>query len=207
MVKIILIFIFLILILLYAPISIEIEFYRKNNNNDLEIKIISIYGISKIQINIPMVKLIDYNRKLALRIKNKIEVGQNEKDIFVDKNIVTYKQFINIYKNFIKKRKYIRELADYIIENLEVEKIVWISNIGTSDAFISAITCGILLQIKSFILSYLLNKKEIKEIDFAVHPSYKSNKFDIIFDCIIKIKLVHIIIAGIKGFKYLKVVN
>ncbi|KGG81393.1 DUF2953 domain-containing protein [Caloranaerobacter azorensis] len=205
--KIILIFIFLILILLYAPISIEIEFYRKNNNNDLEIKIISIYGISKIQINIPMVKLIDYNRKLALRIKNKIEVGQNEKDIFVDKNIVTYKQFINIYKNFIKKRKYIRELADYIIENLEVEKIVWISNIGTSDAFISAITCGILLQIKSFILSYLLNKKEIKEIDFAVHPSYKSNKFDIIFDCIIKIKLVHIIIAGIKGFKYLKVVN
>ncbi|SHH48064.1 Protein of unknown function [Caloranaerobacter azorensis DSM 13643] len=205
--KIILIFIFLILILLYAPISIEIEFYRKNNNNDLEIKIISIYGISKIQINIPMVKLIDYNRKLALRIKNKIEVGQNEKDIFVDKNIVTYKQFINIYKNFIKKRKYIRELTDYIIENLEVEKIVWISNIGTSDAFISAITCGILLQIKSFILSYLLNKKEIKEIDFAVHPSYKSNKFDVIFDCIIKIKLVHIIIAGIKGFKYLKVVN
>ncbi|WP_427339256.1 DUF2953 domain-containing protein [Caloranaerobacter sp. DY30410] len=205
--KVLLIFILLILILLYAPISIEIEFYRKNNNNDLEIKIISIYGISKMQINIPMVKLINYNRKLALRIKNKIEIGQNEKDIFVDKNIITYKQVINIYKNFTKKRKYIKELSNYIIENLEIEKIVWISNIGTSDAFMSAITSGILLQIKSFVLLYLLNKKEVKKIDFAVHPLYKSNKFDMIFDCIIKVKLVHIIIAGIKGFKYLKVVN
>lgn len=205
--KILLIFTLLILILIYAPINIEIEFYRKNNNNDLKIKITPIYRISKIQINIPMVKLINYNRKLALRIKNKIEIGQNEKDIFVDKNIIIYKQIVSIYENFIRKRKYIIELSNYIFENLEIEKIVWISNIGTADVSISAIASGILLQIKSFALLYLLNKKEVKKINFAVCPSYQSNKFEMVFNCIIKVKLVHIIIAGIKGLKCLKVVN
>ncbi|WP_069649505.1 DUF2953 domain-containing protein [Caloranaerobacter ferrireducens] len=205
--KILLIFTFLILILLYIPISIEIEFYRKNNNNDLKIKITPIYGGSKIQINIPMVKLINFNRKLALTIKNKIEIGQNEKDIFVDKNIITYRRIISIYENFKRKRKYVIELSNYIIENLEIEEIVWISNIGTVDVSISAIISGILLQIKSLALLYLINKKEVRKINFAVCPSYQSNKFEMVFNCIIKVKLVHIIIASIKGLKCLKVVN
>ncbi|KPU28117.1 hypothetical protein TR13x_01910 [Caloranaerobacter sp. TR13] len=199
--EILLFFILLILILLYAPISIEIGFYRKNNNNNLEIKVTPIYGISKIQISIPMAKLINYNRKLALRVKNKIEIGQKEKDILIEKNIITYKQLVSIYENYKRKRKYIIELSNYIIEKLEIEKIVWISNVGTTDVFLDAIVTGILLQIKSFALFYLINKKEIKKIKFVVCPSYQSNKFEIVFNCIIKVKLVHIIIAGIKGIK------
>lgn len=205
--KIVLIFILLTFILINIPISIEIEFYRKNNNNDLKIKITPIYRVTKIQLNIPIAKLINFNRKFALTIKNKIEVGQNEKDIFVDKNIITYRQIISIYENFKRKRKYIIELSNYIIENFKIDEIVWVSNIGTVDVSITAIVSGILLQIKSIALLYLINKKEVKKINFAVCPLYQSNKFEMVFNCIIKVKLVHIIIASIKGLKCLKVVN
>lgn len=204
--KILLIFICLIIIL-YTPLRIEIKLYRKNNNNDFIIKILPLYDISKIQINIPIVKLVNYSKKLPLRIKSKVEIGKNEKDIFVDKNLIAYKKLIRIYKNILVNRKYLIELGSYIMKNLEIEKIFWISSIGFGDASLTAIMSGVLLQVKSLIISYLLNIKEVKKINFIVYPVYQTKTLDLVFNCIIKVKFVHIIIAGIKGLKLLKLLK
>lgn len=107
--------------------------------------------------------------------------------------------------NKIKKRK---ELIFNFIKSLwkliRIEKIVWNTKLGANDACLTGIITGILYTFKYSIIGALVNNKEVNYIQTKVEPCFNSYVFQMDFNCIIRCKLVYIIIAGIKGLKFVK---
>jgi hypothetical protein len=100
-----------------------------------------------------------------------------------------------------RNHKKFKTASKYLNKKIKIKKLVWTTEVGLGDAGLNGLTCGYLWIIKSLILSSLLNNKEYEEINVNVIPNYTDSILNINFDCIIKLKLVYIINAGIYGLK------
>ncbi|NLV88600.1 MAG: DUF2953 domain-containing protein [Tissierellia bacterium] len=96
------------------------------------------------------------------------------------------------------------ELLRYFIDKGTIEKIYLMVNIGLKDPFLLGIIVGLIWSIISIFLGFILRDKtinEVKEKEIMVHPCFNQDIFQIFFLCIIKSKLVYIIIVYIRILK------
>lgn len=96
-----------------------------------------------------------------------------------------------------------KEFIDMIWEKLVIKRVNWETKIGFEDAFYVATIIGSLWFLKSLIIGFLLSNKEVEDLSYNVIPIFNKNQLEIIFDCIIKIRMVYIIIVWI----WLKKIN
>ena len=166
---------FLIFILIiHIPFYVNILLIRKDNNISLEIKV----SISK------------KNTNMAIRIPINLNKNSLKKNSFGE----------NVEKDSNKK-KYSSEMLMSIIKKInigkmDVEKIVWSTKIGLNDAAATGIITGALWTFKHMIISLIDNTTNADIIELNITPVFSKSIFEIYFNCIIKIKLVNIIIIG-----------
>lgn len=156
----------IITILLLSSIRIKIDYLKLKKNNDLKVSFY-LYLFNKI----PYFKLEkNINTKKALKNINSQEISKTLK---IDKD----------YKKIIKKLK-------FKIENFKLLLNVGFLSINTTNAIIFSI-----LTIVSTILGFLSSREivEFKNIKYKILPSYNKDLLEIDFNCIISIKIVHII--------------
>ncbi|NLJ85779.1 MAG: DUF2953 domain-containing protein [Firmicutes bacterium] len=79
-----------------------------------------------------------------------------------------------------------------------IEKLHWQVTIGLGDAALTAIASGVLCGINGFGSSLLQSRWEMKRegIHWQVVPSYTDRRLDVEIDCILKLNVGHIMIAG-----------
>ena len=106
-------------------------------------------------------------------------------------------------KLIIKNLRY-RKLINYIWDKSVFKQINWSTKIGFTDAALVGIVYGTVWGFKSILISLILRSKEIKSIDIDVIPVFNENQLDIRFNCIIKIRMVYIIIVWIWFLKLYK---
>lgn len=103
------------------------------------------------------------------------------------------KDRIKSIQNDFQYKKFIGSVWNKII----LEKINWETKIGFKDAYFVGIITGALWYFKSLLISLLLSKKEVKNLNYNIVSIYNKNLVDIRFDCIIKIRMVYIITVWI----------
>ncbi len=195
----------IICILLFAPFYINIIFERKNNDNNFELKILLFKGLVKFGVEIPFVDIIMAGDKLSVKYKNKIEEGDIENDISEDKHIVSFKKILNKVERVIELKQYITPIINYITRKVKITKIYWSSQIGIENAAVTAILTGSLWSLKSFLFEIIYSNVKVRKLKLNVIPKYNcTNLFETYFNCIIRLKLVYIIIAGYNGLKVKK---
>ncbi|WP_236908277.1 DUF2953 domain-containing protein [Clostridium sp. Cult3] len=106
-------------------------------------------------------------------------------------------------KNSIKE-VYTRGLMDYIWDKISFEKLTWKTNMGFKNAYLAAVVYGSIWSIKSIVISLILANKEIDEVDIDVNVNFNEELLDILFNCIIKIRMVYIINIWIRIIKMFK---
>lgn len=198
---IILIIVVGILILLLMPIYINIKVQRENNNDNIELKVFLLKGLIKFGIEIPFIDIILAGNKPSVEVKEKIEEGENEKDVSENKHIITLKEILKFIEKGLHVKTTILIITRYLIRKIQIIKVVWRTSIGFENAAITGVLSGGLWSVKGFILSVILNNKEIEDLKLKVIPHFNKNIFETYIDCIIKLRLVYIIIAGLKGLK------
>ncbi len=198
---IILIICFFIVTLLFMPFYIDIKIQRENNNDKFELKILLFKGLVKFGIDIPFIDLILLGKKPSIKFEEKIEKGNKEKDISKNKHIISFKKIINYVERGLKFRKIALAMTRYLKNKMQIIKIIWKTSIGFENAAITGLISGGLWSIKSCILAYILNDKKVRDVNLNVIPHYNKNVFETYIHCIIKLKLVYIIIAGLNGLK------
>ncbi|CCQ92660.1 membrane hypothetical protein [[Clostridium] ultunense Esp] len=104
--------------------------------------------------------------------------------------------FLDRIKSIHKDDQY-KEFIDMIWEKLVIKRVNWETKIGFEDAFYVGTIIGSLWFLKSLIVGFLLSKKEVEDLNYNVIPIFNKNQLEIIFDCIIKIRMVYIIIVWI----------
>jgi hypothetical protein len=74
-----------------------------------------------------------------------------------------------------------------------IERIIWKSRVGGKDAMWAALHTGAMWAVKGIIITCLANISCLKKVRLAVEPDYLSGGFDSQIDCILKMRIVHII--------------
>ncbi|MCF6465111.1 DUF2953 domain-containing protein [Clostridium sp. Cult2] len=160
---------FIIIILLILPIEFIVEYKYTGGYSKLNVRTSYLFGLLK-----PEIYPFDKEKK-----SRHVNTG------FIAR--ITSIQDDNRFKKFV----------DIIWNKLVIKEINWETKIGFKDAYFVGIISGSLWCFKSIITSFLMSKKEIKNLYYNVIPIFDENYLDILFDCIIKIRMVYIITVWI----------
>lgn len=169
----------IIVSLLIMPMKLEISYVFHNGKSSFDISTSYLFGLIR-----PEIQPFD----------NKKEDKQTEKE---------NKQMEDKSKGLRKYSDY-RIIIDYIWEKIVIEKFKWETDIGLQEPYYLSILYGFLWAIKSFIISYIMSKKEIDDMAINITPIYNTNKIATRFNCIIKIRIVYIINIWIRILKSYK---
>jgi len=81
-----------------------------------------------------------------------------------------------------------------VLKHTVVEKIEWISTVGSKDALMTALSTGVCWAFKGTLIGVLSSKCRLGHINLDVKPDFTTPAFLSTFTCILKIRMVHIII-------------
>lgn len=74
-----------------------------------------------------------------------------------------------------------------------IEKITWQSRVGGNNAMWTALHTGMLWALMGLGITFLAQASRLKKVRLAVEPDYFSAEFNSQIDCILKMRIVHII--------------
>jgi len=195
----------IISLILTLRINTKFECIKKQDSSDVIILFHSFSGIVKIKYEIPITNLLSILEK-AYRLL------LGEKGILTS----TDKQYSKL-DDMEDKYTYIEKIIKYIKLYLKVmqkclvgknQSIIKLSiNIayGTDDAFWTGIMGGYIYSIAGSIDSLLSTKFKLTEKNISIQPDFTRNVFELEVLCILSIRLVHIIRAGL--FYLLKLIK
>lgn len=192
--------IFLVIIFI-IPIYFKVEFKKKNHDDIINVRIILLKGLIDLKYEISYLDLITKYKEPSLMIKGKLEDKNTGRDLKRKQDILKLEEIRNIYYKVKKYKDTFTEIFKYIIKKIDFSSLRWSSKIGLGDAALTGITNGLVWIIIGTLLNIILNHKDIKEMSINIYPDFNENILEIDFFCIIKLKIVHIIIAGFKGIK------
>lgn len=181
LVFIIIFFTFMILALILSTISIRIEKLEISNLNTL----------SKITYDFDIYfELLFLNKLKMLSIKaDKKKILQLNSNIQL-KNKMQNMDFKRIKQDFpkIKLKDILKKL------NIQVSKFNFKFEIGTEDVIITTGIIAVVASALGIILARVIKKYDKEKYNYEIKPIYKNkNLINLYLNCIIKVKMVHII--------------
>lgn len=139
-----------------------------------------------------------YKIKIGIYFFNKIPIlwiNLNSKKI---KKISSSKSLPKVNFQKLKNKENINKKIVNLIKNIQikVKNIKLNVNIGTIDAILTSYLVAVIASVISIILPHITEKNNINTCYFIVNPKYQNkNEYNIKFEGIIYIKIVHIIFS------------
>ena len=177
---IILFLILLILLILFSTIRINVDKFNFNNetvSNKCDYRFfINLYFLDKIKFFEVMI-----NEERIKKLNQTMNIETKIKDIDFKKvkgNLPNKKEIKNVIKRI----------------NISLDEFHLILKVGTEDVIItSALVAGI-ASVLGIVLAKLIKSYNDEKYKYEIIPVYKNkNMVNLSFDCIIKIKMIHII--------------
>lgn len=84
-----------------------------------------------------------------------------------------------------------------VLRYIVVEKLEWISTVGSKDALYTALSTGMCWTLKGILIGALSSRCSLKHLWLDVRPDFANPAFLSSFTCILKMRLVHIMIIVI----------
>jgi len=185
-------------ILLFAKIEIVLEYVKKGWDDHLVISFITFWGLLKYKYEIPLIDMESAGIKIR-RIKKK---GKKEKKVEEGKEKFNFSEILNRIKSskkFYDSHKIIIcKVKDYLKGRLILKEFKLDAVIGTGEAYYTGILNGIAWAVAGILTSYLSNNFKTLKKCVNIKSDFKEKKFDVDLFCIFSIKIVHIIVVGIK---------
>jgi len=202
-------FIVFVIFILNSRSKLVVEYKRSNNYDSLYLTFYLVYEIIKLRYKVPLEE-IQVDGLRLVRIKKGKVVKKDKKEEKKEKkkeglNLADIYQKTKSVKCFYDlNKKYIREIIDYLKKKLAVQEISLKIRTGTGDAFYTGILSGLMWSVTGVIVSFICSNFRVMKKCIDVQPNFSKKEMKIDFYCILKTKLVHIIVVRIKFYKLLK---
>lgn len=183
----ILIIVVIIIFCLLAKLEVEIKIILKNGVNYSFLIIRLLRGILRLRINLSFKGLNQNFFSIILR----------KTDSSLDKET----SLEEVFKFFQKNHKRLLSnagISKYLFSKTEIRSLSLNLEIGTGDAAQTAIISGAIIFIFSTIQFYIRNRYSLGSQILQVIPYFQRQVFNMDLDCIIHLRIGHIIIAGIR---------
>jgi hypothetical protein len=87
----------------------------------------------------------------------------------------------------------------YLVRRTRIRRFRWHSEIGVGEAHHTGMAAGLAWTVKSTLVTGLFaHTVPLAKPDLAVRPNYREERFNTFLDCVVQIRIVHFIIAGLK---------
>lgn len=191
----------IIVVILLSTYKVEIKLKLKNNDIYFLVKFMALKGIINYKYEIPYIDMIEYKDKLLLKVT---EVKTSEEKN-VTRNKLSFGEIKNLTNLLLKYKEVYRDVIQYMLKALKIEKLDIYVRSGVNDASMTALIYGFINSFIGTIISIISRKMDIKKVNINTVPDFNRNIVDINFNCIIIFNLVNIIIVKYKFFKIKKV--
>lgn len=168
-----------VFLLLYIKVSINVEFFTSPGNTMLTIKVSSIFN--QLQKRYP---LRDFNTIYTYISEAWKKRKEKKEDPPKSES-----------KGKLSSRTYY-SLVTFAMKRMVVERLDWKSYIGLDDAMFTALSSGGLWAVKGIITGVLSSKTRLQDINLQVEPDFNSDKLVSHIYCILKMRIVHIILIA-----------
>ncbi len=167
----------LLLSLLYIKVNIRVDFSTSPGNTMLTVKVSSFF--KELQKRYP---IRDFNTVLDY-LTDAWKKRQEDKK---NKEATGEKTSPDTSINY--------RLINFGAQYLVIERLDWSSGIGLNDAMYTAIGSGGLWAVKGMLVGFLSSKSRLQDINLQVEPDYSGEKVVSHLNCILKMRIVHIIL-------------
>lgn len=185
-----------ILLLLFIPIYIRIELKRKSGEDKIQLIVYILKGILKYKYEISYIDLI-----IKYYNDHTDEKKGKSNEMKKDKKIKLATKLLKKSKKPIDYKKVLKAIWGYLIKKIELKSINLKSTIGLGDAALTGILYGLIWSLIGTLTNIISQYKDINEINIENNPDFNNKICIIDFFCIIRLKIVHIIIASYRGVK------
>lgn len=198
--------IILLLVVLFLKLKVIIHYSHQNDNDHLKVTFKALFGLIKYKINIPVIKVAENSP--AFVVKEKVEVGPQEKDQKEDTKKFTAHELLNSFQDMQHLLKHVRGFYKIIrsfLRKVTLSNLEWKTVIGVGDASATGMITGAFWTVKGSIIgltSSLVKMKTIPQI--MVTPDFNRAVSETSFQCMIHFRIGYAIFAGIKLLKYWK---
>ncbi|NLI59913.1 MAG: DUF2953 domain-containing protein [Clostridiales bacterium] len=176
----------IVAILCFSGIQMEIKIEINNASNYCLLIIRLLWGLVPIRFNFSLATLGKGAFSLLLRKTSDFDRYASMEEIL--SSIIKHRQ-----KNIKNTRNFINLVSKTTINEFNFDL-----QIGLEDAAQTAIVYGLIISVFSSLKGNLIEKFGLQRRKICIRPYFEGNRFDMFLDCIINIKLGHIIITGIK---------
>jgi len=194
---------FYIVILLLLGLSIALSCYKKFRVEILLTDNDHFQGI-QLRLGLPFYRfeqIYDYTDP-RLSFLEALLIDRWERSVAqrVDWNRERMKHLFSIYNRFHLFSEWEQQTFFILKKALAytiVERIEWQSRVGGQDAMWAALYAGLLWAIKGLSVTFLARNSRLEQVQLAVEPDFLSRELNSKIDCILKMRIVHIITIAV----------
>ncbi|CAG9623346.1 DUF2953 domain-containing protein [Sutcliffiella rhizosphaerae] len=207
-VGVIVVLLFVIMIILtLTRITIDLYYHHAEDNDQMTVKIKAWYGLLRYTIDVPLISIDKDTASIHVEEKTKVGSGDSSngsekvKD-FSPKDI--FQSFQDTY-NLVKHVVGMHEIVQRFLSKVEVKHLEWHTNIGVGDAAYTGVLVGAGWSIKGGIVGLISNYTKFQaNPEISITPYFQQIVSQTLFKCMIRIRIGHAMLAGIRTVKYWK---
>ncbi len=195
-------FVFLLLaamiISFFASTVIVIEYSRQKEDDLFLFKLKTLWGIIRYEYVIPFADFDQGGLKLKRARERTLRTARHDKrkEETIDERIRKVLRIVaSARKASRRNSELICRVRKYLGKRLFIDQFIIKAEIGTGDAFSTAIATGVAWTVAGIVASVFLNGFKAKEKCVDIKNSYGQKKFEVFFRCIFRTRFVHIIIV------------
>lgn len=177
-----------IIFLVFLKLNIEISILKDGTNDYVKMTFFVLGGLIKYRYEIPKIK----TKEKSVVTESSLDA---DKEMSFEKIYIKIKGLIERYK----KNKYIiKNAVRKLKRKVQVKRFSFEMVIGTSDAAHTALLTGVLWALIGNFNLILCNNLSVEKRKFRITPHYGREVLNFHFNSIFSLRIVHIIIIGIK---------
>lgn len=186
-----------IALLIISNVKVNILLNKERKNDFIQIKISLFFGLINLTKKIPLIKFESFEE--GIKFKSETDgtgIHTNKKDRITPEKAAKWEKD---YRYMIKNIKNFYRTTEKLLKHVYIEQFKWESNFGTGDAMNTGILTGVIWGIKGISLGIISNFMILHtKPTISVTPIYDKQVFKSRLECIIKVRLGHVILTGIK---------
>jgi len=180
----------------HSHLIINITYKKLNNDDIVTVQLTALYGVIKYKIQLPSLDFINkidsFILNLKLRYKRRRE--KKKKKLIIKKS-KTIDYLFHTLENLNKRYRYHIKLSKYMIKKVYIKNFLLKIEYGIEDAYIAAICHGLFYILMTNFIIFMQQNMNLQVKAIALKPVFDKEILNLEFNCIIDIKIGHIITA------------
>ncbi|MPN20079.1 hypothetical protein SDC9_167456 [bioreactor metagenome] len=183
------------LALFHSHLKLKISYKRIENNDIITLAASAFFGIIKYKAELPFLDFVKKMDNFAVRFRLRLKSGKEIQDEIRFKRIESLDELLSSLDDMMSYYRLNKKAIKYLAKKAQIRDFCVYSAFGFDDAYITGVMYGILYTVIVNFLAFIKAHIDlyIKAIDLK--PVFNKEVFHIMLNCIIDIKIGHIITA------------